>query len=417
MAIEIASMARLGDITAKIGSGATPRGGKGSYKAAGISLIRSLNVYDSDFKISNLAHIDATQSKLLNNVTVEENDVLLNITGASVARCCMVPNKVLPARVNQHVAIIRSDKAKSNPFYIHFCLVSPHYKDHLLSISHGGATREALTKEKIEDFKIPLPPLLTQHKIATVLSTYDDLIENNLRRIKILEEMAQNFYREWFVKFRFPGHQNTRFVDSPLGKIPAGWEVTNLGESCYLIMGQSPKSEFYNNDGIGLPFHQGVTNFGDRFPSDRLYCTIEGRIAEAGDILFSVRAPVGRMNIADKKIVIGRGISAIRHKEGYQFLLWEQLRNRFTEVDTMGNGSIFASVTKSDMQGIELIFPPTSAMSDATFHLGPIHNEIDALTKKNTTLRQTRDLLLPKLISGEIDVSALDIAIPEEAVA
>ena len=282
---------------------------------------------------------------------------------------------------------------------------------------NAGVGVPTLNRNHLDTLEVEVPPLLTQRKIAAILSAYDDLIENNLRRIKILEEMAQNLYREWFVKFRFPGHQNTRFVDSPLGKIPAGWEVTNLGESCYLIMGQSPKSEFYNNDGIGLPFHQGVTNFGDRFPSDRLYCTIEGRIAEAGDILFSVRAPVGRMNIADKKIVIGRGISAIRHKEGYQSLLWEQLRNRFTEVDMMGNGSIFASVTKSDMQGIELIFPPTSAMSDATFYLGPIHNEIDALTLKNTTLRQTRDLLLPKLISGEVDVSALDIAIPEEAVA
>src|SRR4029077_19757019 len=154
-----------------------------------------------------------------------------------------------------------------------------------------------------------------------ILSAYDDLIENNLRRIRILEEMARSIYREWFVSFRFPGHENAKRVDSPLGPIPEGWEVKKLGDVCQLTMGQSPKSEFYNKSGEGRPFHQGVTDFGERFPTDRLFCTARGRIAEAGDILFSVRAPVGRMNIADKKIIIGRGLSAIRHIASHQAFL------------------------------------------------------------------------------------------------
>ena len=252
--------------------------------------------------------------------------------------------------------------------------------------------------------KVRVPPLPVQRRIAGILSAYDELMENSQRRIRLLEAMARALYREWFVHFRFPGHEKHPRAASPLGDIPKGWEVKKLKDACRLTMGQSPKSEFYNERGEGQPFHQGVTNFGERFPTDRLFCTVEGRLAEAGDILFSVRAPVGRMNIADKKIVIGRGLSAIRHKDGHQAFLWEQLRNRFTEDDMMGNGAIFAAVTKDDMQGIELICPPLPLVVAAAKHFEPIHSELGALNKKIQNLRRTRDLLLPRLLSGQVNL-------------
>jgi type I restriction enzyme S subunit len=278
----------------------------------------------------------------------------------------------------------------------------------LRSFSTGAATK-FLTLTILNETEIQVPPLPVQRRIAGILSAYDELMENSQRRIRLLEAMARALYREWFVHFRFPGHEKHPRVASPLGDIPQGWEVKPLKDACHLTMGQSPKSEFYNETGEGQPFHQGVTDFGERFPTDRLFCTVEGRIAEAGEILFSVRAPVGRMNIAHKKIIIGRGLSAIRHKEGHQAFLWEQLRNRFTRDDMMGNGAIFAAVTKDDMQGIELVCPPSSLVAAVTTHLDPIHSEVAALTKQIQNLRRTRDLLLPKLISGEIDVSELDI--------
>ena len=214
--------------------------------------------------------------------------------------------------------------------------------------------------------------------------------------------MARAIYREWFVEFLSPGHDKIPRVASPLGDIPQGWEVKKLKDVCHLTMGQSPKSEFYNQIGEGQPFHQGVTDFGDRFPTDRLFCTVEGRVAEAGDILFSVRAPVGRMNIADKRIVLGRGLSAIRHNEGHQAFLWEQLRNRFSKDDMMGNGAIFAAVTKGDMQGIELVCPPSALVGAAAKYFEPINSQIGALTKEIHNLRCTRDLLLPRLLSGQV---------------
>jgi restriction endonuclease S subunit len=213
-----------------------------------------------------------------------------------------------------------------------------------------GAEIQNINTETLRETEIPFPPLPTQRQIGSILGAYDDLIENNLRRIRILEEMAQSLYREWFVNFRFPGHErhgprpasneackpirpNTPgWHPSPLGPIPTGWEVHNLGSACKLVMGQSPKSEFYNTHGNGLPFHQGVTYFGNRFPSTRMFCTVEGRIAEAGDVLFSVRAPVGRINVADRKIVIGRGLSAIRSLTGRQWFLFKRYHRASTSI-------------------------------------------------------------------------------------
>ncbi len=156
---------KLVDITSKIGSGATPRGGEASYKESGISLIRSQNVYDDGFKIKGLAFIDEDQAEKLNNVTVEKGDILFNITGASVARCCVVEEQYLPARVNQHVAIIRPTK-KVLSKYLQMILVSPNIKKQLLDIGSNSATREAITKTQIEEFKVPLPTIDEQNKIV-----------------------------------------------------------------------------------------------------------------------------------------------------------------------------------------------------------------------------------------------------------
>lgn len=148
---------KLSEITSKIGSGATPRGGQNSYKKEGISLIRSLNVYDDGFREKDLAYIDDEQATKLDNVTLQENDVLLNITGASVARCCVVPKEYLPARVNQHVSIIRVNQGTIEPDFLHYQLISKPCKDELLGIGEQGATRQAITKAQIENYTVRYP--------------------------------------------------------------------------------------------------------------------------------------------------------------------------------------------------------------------------------------------------------------------
>ena len=153
----------LGEITSKIGSGATPKGGKEGYQEEGISLIRSMNVYNGKFEYKDLAHISNEQATKLDNVTLEENDVLLNITGASVARSCVVPSRVLPARVNQHVCIIRC-KEYIIPEFLNKLLIDDNYQSLLWNIASAGATREAITKQQVENLQIILPPIELQYK-------------------------------------------------------------------------------------------------------------------------------------------------------------------------------------------------------------------------------------------------------------
>ena len=411
----------LKQITTKIGSGATPRGGKNSYKSKGLSLVRSQNVFDFCFVYDGLAFIDETQADGLLNVKVEHRDIFLNITGASVARCCMVPDRILPARVNQHVAIVRVDRSKAYPYYVLCCINSPSYKDYLLAIAQGGATREALTKEKIENFEIPLPPLPAQHKIASILSNYDDLIENNLRRIKILEEMAQNLYREWFVKFRFPGHENVQMVDSQLGKIPDGWEVGSIGDICQVLTGFAFKSKDWSENGIPVikiknirPGNLVETEKADHVPEDIIEQKHEKYYLINGDFLIAMTGAtagkVGKLRTS-KQMALNQRVAKIEPTDGFYQYVWCRISNPEAEKEfyRLADGAAQPNMSSSQIEGVSLLIPSSEVRGRFAMIVSPILQQVDNLIFQNTTLRQTRDLLLPKLISGELDVSELEI--------
>ncbi|MGB1315943.1 MAG: restriction endonuclease subunit S, partial [Chitinophagales bacterium] len=190
------SLIRLENVTSKIGSGATPRGGESAYKREGINLIRSQNVYDKGMIRKGLVFIDDTQAKKLDNVTVKKNDVLFNITGASVCRCCIVESDYLPARVNQHVSIIRANE-KISPVYLHHILISPKIKAELLVIAQGSATREAITKIQLEEFKIPVPPINEQQKIVSEIEKIETkiaLLEKEIAAIPNQKEAVLKKY-------------------------------------------------------------------------------------------------------------------------------------------------------------------------------------------------------------------------------
>ena len=263
-----------------------------------------------------------------------------------------------------------------------------------------GAAQDNLSQSKLLSLEFLLPNVTEQGRIASILSAYDDLIENNRRRIQLLEQSAQLLYKEWFVHLRFPGHEHVTITDG----VPEGWEKKPLGEIADITMGQSPKSIYYNEDGNGLPFHQGVTNFGIRFPAHQKYCTMQNRLAESGDILFSVRAPVGRINIAPDKIIIGRGLAAIRSRTDQQNFLFYALKNWFFKEDIMGSGAIFAAITKKDLHGVELLQTSDQIAKMFMAHVVPIDLQIEKLHQSNEQLTQARDVLLPRLMNGEVSV-------------
>lgn len=308
------------------------------------------------------------------------------------------------ARMSEHAVVAVAD-AGNNTRFLAYLLSTMN-----LGRLSGQAAQPGLSVKILAQEPVLMPPLDLQARVASFVGSIDDLIENNRRRIEVLEEMARSIYREWFVKFRYPGHGDVPMVESALGPIPEGWGVTSLSAIADITTGQSPKSEFYNDAGIGKPFHQGVADFGSHFPSTRKWCSVEGRSAFDGDILVSVRAPVGRINIANTDITIGRGLAGLRAKDGRQGLLLGHLREAFAEEDSMGNdGAIFKSLSKTELSSVAVLVPPSDFADAANEILTDNLTMIRGLAQTTRQLSDIRDLLLPKLITGQIDVSSLDL--------
>lgn len=309
------------------------------------------------------------------------------------------------------VLVIRNKDPKNiESRYLYYCLFTDNFFDYVMSGAKGAKMPRG-DKEEIMKYKITLPPLNEQILIAEILTNMDKKIAINKKINKTLEEMAMSLYKHWFVDFGTI--QDGEFVETELGMIPNGWQVGSLSNIANILMGQSPKSEFYNQNGDGLPFHQGVKDFGDRFPSHVTYCTKELRVANPGDFLLSVRAPVGRLNITDKKIIIGRGLAALTPKSAYNSFLLYTLKHLFAVEDQYGSGTVFNSITKKDLESLPVIIPDEDQIKEFEERVSKYDALIAKHSKEINMLIQTRDYLLPRLLSGEIDVTKAEKQIKE----
>ena len=292
-----------------------------------------------------------------------------------------------------------NDTSKFNPLYFAYHFKNMEFRK-AMSGTAVGANIQNLSQGRLAQYETMVPNIAVQNKIAAILSRYDDLIENYQKQIKLLEEAAQRLYKEWFVDLHFPGYENVKVVDG----VPEGWEKKRLEEFVDITMGQSPKSIFYNKDGKGLPFHQGVGSYGNRFVANETYTSQYTKIAEANSILFSVRAPVGRLNMTKHKIAIGRGLAAMKQIDGQQSYLFYMLKEHFYKDNIIGNGSIFASISKGELYA-ETFVVPTLALRKLFEHkASEIDEQIKVLDSQLRLLTEARDRLLPKLMSGEIEV-------------
>ena len=322
-------------------------------------------------------------------------------------KCSIVYKPAGPLTFESSIIRVRLDRAIADPEFFFNYFRSPIGRSRIRAIV-GGAAVKGIRGSDLKLIKVHVPPLDEQIAIRQVVALYDDLITTNQRRIALLEDAARRLYREWFVHLRFPGHESVPVKDG----VPEGWAKLPLGDVAEITMGQSPESKYYNTDGDGLPFHQGVSDFGHRFVKHETYTKQATRIAEAGDILCSVRAPVGRLNFTRDKIAIGRGLSAMRSRTGHQSLLFYQLDALFVEEDMIGGGAIFASVGKKELFGQLILQPSTSIATTFNRLVSDLDLQIENLDSQNQELAKARDLLLPKLMSGQLDVSG--IALPDE---
>ena len=426
----------LGGVCTKIGSGATPRGGKDVYLDEGpYTLIRSQNVYNDGFHHEGLAFIGEHHADQLQNVEVFEKDVLLNITGDSVARICQVAPDVLPARVNQHVAIIRPDSVNLDPGYLRYYLTSPEMQTMLLSWAGSGGTRNALTKGMIESLEIPLPTLSEQRAIAHILGTIDDKIELNRRMNQTLEAMARAIFQDWFVAFgpvraKMEGQDPylppelwdlfpEDLMDSELGEIPEGWEVGVLHDIVELLSGGTPRTSVPDYWDGNIPWY---TPKDAPDPSDIFALSTERSITQAGvdnsstkvlptgTTIISARGTVGRLACLGVPMAMNQTCYGIRGACGYpdHFTYWN-IKNSVNGLLTKTHGTIFDTITRETFQVAETILVPTQVALSFESTVNDLMGQIRWNLKESRCLAAQRDVLLPKLVSGELKIR--DIAL------
>ena len=386
----------LGDITNKIGSGATPKGGGESYKESGISLIRSQNVLDFKFSNNGLAFIDDSQAYELRNVAVEQGDVLLNITGDSVARCCVVPEEILPARVNQHVSIIRADKEVADNQYIFYSLQA--LKEELLMQSEIGATRNALTKGMIENIKISLPAIDEQKAIASVLSSLDDKIDLLHRQNTTLERMAETLFRQWFIEEA----QNSnigQFIDLQNGYAFKSQDFRDAGEHRVL--------KIKNISGGIIDVNN--TDFLDASVTSKTDTKFK---VVTGDILFAMTgAEIGKLGIVPKTTTplwLNQRVGLLKEKyKGARFLAYLQLNSEIGQdhIENSATGSAQPNISGSLIEQCPFPKLEASKISECAAVLDVYYQKLISNLGQIQTLEKLRDNLLPKLMSGEVRVA------------
>ena len=369
-------------------------------EGAGYPLIRTPNIGPGYFNLEGVHRVSKAAYDKRNLRAIPRPNDLILAREAPAGNVAIIPDGA-EFCLGQRTVLIRPDASKVYPLFLNYYLNAPEQRHKLLR-NANGATVSHVNMPIIRNLSVDLPSVEAQKRIASILGAYDALIENNRKQIKLLEEAAQRLYKEWFIDLRFPGHE-TATID-PQTELPEGWSRSALGSFAHVVMGQSPKSEYYNNEQRGMPFHQGVASYGFRFVVDHTYTEHAPKIGEAGSILFSVRAPVGRINLTRSEIAIGRGLSAINHKNGLQGLLLYRLKNRFFKDNLVGNGSIYSAVSKDELLQTQFVIAPSAIEEEFDRLVAPINSKIDALDKSCIIASEARDRLLPVFMGGEIEI-------------
>ena len=358
-----------------------------------------------------------------NRFLITAGDLLFarrSLVAEGAGKCCAVLNVDEPTTFESSIIRARPDPTRADYLYLYYFFNSALGLYHLDTIRRQVAVA-GITGSDLANLDIPVPPLPEQRAIAHILGTLDDKIELNRRMNETLEAMARALFKSWFVDFDpvrakmdgrdtgLPKHLADlfpdRLVESELGKIPEGWRVRHLEDCFDLTMGQSPPGHTYNDDGDGLPFFQGRSDFGFRYPENRKYCIAPNRIAKPGDTLVSVRAPVGDINMAWEECCIGRGVAALRHKSttiSFTYHSGQALQEQLREYEH--TGTVFGAINRGQFGKLLIQEPPVEIVGAFELLANPWDKHVQQSTAQTRTLTALRNTLLPKLISGELRV-------------
>ncbi|MEK4248207.1 restriction endonuclease subunit S [Paenibacillus sp. FSL W7-1287] len=392
---------KIGDLTNKIGSGVTPRGGQKVYQSEGTSLIRSQNVYDYKFVINGLVYIDEDSATKMKGVEIYKNDVLMNITGDSIARCCIVPDDVIPARVNQHVCILRAEQSRLNPRYLMYYLNDPLNKNRLLNQAHGG-TRKALTKGILESFEIDVPPLSVQERLVEILGSLDEKIELNRRMNDTLEQMAMALYKHWFGEGEDEQQLSDLIDINPKINIKKGTPTSFVDMKALPVDSMSVSDDHV----IIKPFSSG-SKF---IKNDILFARITPCL-ENGKTAYVDFLEEGQPGFGSTEFLVFRAKGNCCPQ--YVYCLSRDPEFRAYAIKSMVGTSGRQRVQTSSISEYLVAKPDADLMRKFDETTKDWFSQIRGNTKEISELKKIRDFLLPRLLTGEIEVKVAEEQVEE----
>jgi len=373
------------------------------YVSKGIPVIRVINLtYEGKFLKENLVFITEEKFEQLKRSEVNPYDLIIAKTGATIGKLALLPPEIPKGLISSSCLKVSFDKKLANPkYYLKFFMHSIG-QENIKIRAEGGSTRDTINLTPFSEIPVPYPSPEEQSRIAAVLSWFDDLIENKKRQNEILEKVAMAIFKSWFVDFE-PFKDEEFVYNEELGKeIPKKWEVKKLGRFAEIIMGQSPSSKYYNKKGKGLPFIQGKGQYGRYIPETTVYCSKLLKVAKLNDVLVTVRAPVGELNLADREYVIGRGVASLRSK--YWTFLFLYLLTYNERLKSYERGTTYDAITREELDTFPLLLPPQPILQRFHSLVEPLFQKIILNQKQIMVLRKIRDTLLPKLVFGKLRV-------------
>lgn len=364
--------------------------------------LSAANVTKNGLQFSNNSFIAKEKDALLRKGKLMPQDIVLTTRG-TVGNVGFYGDDVPYSnmRINSGMVIIRPGE-DFDTMFLYLYLRSCYFRAQITQFQSGSAQPQ-LPISTLQKMKVIKPDIAAQRRIASILSSLDRKIELNNKINADLEEMAQAIFKNWFVDFE--PFKDGKFVDSELGMIPEGWKVGTLADIAEITMGQSPAGNSLNENREGMIFYQGSSDFGFRFPSIRVFTTEPKRLAVANSVLFSVRAPVGDINVAKEECCIGRGVASIKSKYGhdsYLFYTMKSLHKLFDSFD--GEGTVFGSINKKTLSAIQILLPSDGIVEQFNNIASSFDDRIRSLSDENSRLSLLRDTLLPRLMSGELEV-------------